>query len=233
MSEPSATQDAVSNVNSSLYEIVVYFGSTSLAVILASVSLVKPSVLLGAVAWIATLGAAQQIVLLLVSATVAYVYGQLASTLSSTLIGRQIRRLSRLLPQKYTEDYLYDFTEAVERLGFKDRLPPEKINNKWTLLFFVRSKNPGIARDLSKQQMRERLARLNALNILLLLTLNLSHILIIHSGYQLPPTSILKEIVSPYWVGVFAVLLLLFSYEFYKRACWNNDLIVKVLPVVE
>ena len=232
MPEPTTFQNVASNASSSLYEIVVYFGSTSLAVILASVSLLKTTVISDAAIWIATLGAAQQVILLIVSATVAYVYGQLASTLSSTIIGRQIRHMSSLLPEKYVADYRYDFSDAVEQIGVKDRLPPSKVNNKWTLLFFIRTKHPDISRDLSKRQMRERLARINALNMLVLLFTSISHIIIVRNGYQVTSNSIWKESIPLYWPVVFGVLSFLFSYEFFKRACWNNDLIVKFLPVI-
>ena len=83
-----------------------------------------------------------------------------------------------------------------------------------------------------KRQMRERLARLNALNMLILFVFTSSHVAYTGLGHFVPPGTILKYEVSINWPISFGILCGLFCYEFFKRASWNNDLIVKVLPAV-
>jgi hypothetical protein len=37
---------------------------------------------------------------------------------------------------------------------------------------------------------------------------------------------------SPWFVALCMLLAAAFAFEYYKRRCWNNDLLVKILPAI-
>lgn len=125
-------------VSTSIYEVIAYFGSACLALVLVGWGILDLQVLHEIKAFLGTLGAAGQAVLLIAVITVTYVYGQFASALSSSVIGIPVHRLVKRFPKRTSSDFNYDFSSLVSSCSLDIDLPAGKKNNKWTLVGRVR-----------------------------------------------------------------------------------------------
>jgi hypothetical protein len=183
--------------------------------------------------FVGALSGSEQFVLLIVLGTVTYVYGQFASALSSSVIGVPISRLAKRFPKWASSDFDYDFSALVSSCSLDVDLPSKKRNNKWTLIYFIITKTPNIGSDIIKRQARERLARINATNMLFLAVLSMFGFLARWTGLstQLPLRDALR-VPSPWYVALCMLLAAAFAFEYYKRRCWNNDLLVKIFPAI-
>ena len=109
-----------------------------------------------------------------------------------------------------------------------------KKNNKWTLIFHIINVAPAIGTDIVKRQARERLARINAFNMIAITIVCTVGVIIrsLDSEIFQQYNDILK-VPSAYFIVICFLFSLIFSYEYYKRRCWNNDLLIKVLPTID
>ena len=215
-------------LSSSLYEVIAYFGSASLAFVLFSIGLLDDPLFTALKQFFRSLNAAELTILVIIAVTIAYVYGQFASALSASVIGGSVSRFARKFHPKGWHDYNYDFTSLVASFFTEDNhIPDNKKNNRWTLVYLVIVMTPAIGADILKRQARERLARINSMNMALLMTASMAASIVsalgMLPGFH-PP--------SMWFAALCAVLSCLFAYEYYKRRCWNNDLLVKILPAI-
>jgi hypothetical protein len=226
-------ESASKQISSSLYEVIAYFGSACLALVMFLWGLLDNELLQEQKKFVGAHSAPELFVLLIVVGTVTYVYGQLASALSATVIGVPIARLTRRFSKRTSSDFDYDFSALVSSCALDVDLPIKKRNNKWTLIYFIITKTPNVGRDIIKRQARERLARINATNMLFLAVLSMFGLLAKWTGLSthLPLRDVLR-VPSPSYVALCMLLGAAFAFEYYKRRCWNNDLLVKILPAI-
>lgn len=154
-----------------------------------------------------------------------YEVGRSIEALSSLFVSRIIRKFS------IHSDYSYDFTDAVKQLNVGLPVDSGRVNNKWTIYFYALLHVPHIGQDLLKRYAWEKLSRSSAFVFLILfITSLISLVYIMFIGSDSPA--------GYYGFGSFIYtfvsggLTLSAFYEFYKRRCWNNDLLVKVIPVL-
>lgn len=219
------------HVPSSFYEIIAYFGSGALCIALFCIGFTERTALSAFADWLSVQSAPQTIALLVVLALVAYTYSQLVSALSAQLIGTPVKFVVGKLKSS-SEDFKEDFTSLVQSHRLAGFLPQKKLNNKWTLYFFLLAVVPEIGRDLLKRYAREKLARINATNMLFLLALAIAAKILNLTGWSVYfPLRHVIQIPTTGFTSICAALLMGFVYEYYKRKCWNNDLLTKVFPV--
>ncbi len=216
-----------------LYEVIAYFGSGALVLVLFSIGYADRAALKTIAGFLESTKAPEKILLFIFLGVLTYGYGQLSSTFSGILVGAPVSRIVKRLGARASADFRMDLTPIVEAYGLHRGLPPQKVNNKWTLLFYLQVVNPDIGRDLLKRYAREKLARINSLNMLVLTVIGIIGVLfrMIGIGSWIPLQDSLQW--PSGWFVVFCLILtVLFSFEFYKRKCWNRDLLVKVMAGV-
>lgn len=221
-------------IPNTLYEVIAYFSSGSLFILLGFLSIVEDDATSSITTAFFALDVYEQIAMILVLGILTYIYGQLASTLSAPLIADPVGRLIRRMNKRVSSDFRVNFSSILDSYGLSEKIPEGKRNNKWTLMFYLLLNAPNLGNDLMKRYAREKLARINAFNMLLLFILTifskLSSLLDLDIFYSL--TKFFK-VAHPIWFFVFFILVILYCYEYYKRKCWNNDLLIKVLPIAE
>ncbi len=176
------------------------------------------------------IGAIDILVVILVLLFIAYEYGRLAEALSHALVTNSIKLL-RKINIFSSPDYSIDFSSSVEQLELPVEIIESKKGNKWSIYFFALLHCPNIGQDLLKRYAWEKLSRSSAFSFLILFIISLVYqiIFLFTSRYM---------IVGDIGFGTWYYTLISFSfvlityYEFYRRKCWNNDLLVKVLPIL-
>ena len=221
-------------IPSTLYEIIAYFCSGILFVALGSVAMLDQVTLKKVTTYLFTLDLHEQIGLTVLLGILTYAYGQLSSTLSAPFIADPVSKFVKKLGRWTSSDFKTDFSNAVTSYGLADNLPSSKVNNKWTLMFYLQVKHPEIGKDIMKRYAREKLARINAFNMLLLTFLAIISIIgkDFGMGQKLGLGNVLQA-TNIWWIIIYIILVITYSYEYYKRKCWNNDLLLKVLPVTK
>ncbi len=221
-------------IPSSLYEIIAYFGSGCILIVFGLLGMVDQVAIKKAATYVFKLDLHEQIGLTVFVGIIAYAYGQLSSTLSAPIVAVPVSKFVKILGKHSSSDFKADLTDIVKTYGLAEELPPSKVNNKWTLMFYLQVKVPEIGKDIMKRYAREKLARINAFNMLLLTAIAiLSNI-----GKKMGIAKNLgfADVLKPanfWWLVFYIVLTFIYSYEYYKRKCWNNDLLIKVLPVTK
>lgn len=213
------------------YEIIAYFFSGGLFIALGSLAMVEPDVLKRIAIYVFSLGLPVQIGLVVFAGVLTYSYGQLASTLSAPFVADPVGKIVKKISRWTSPDFRIDFSDTVKAYGLSDKLPTSKINNKWTLMFYLNVKVPEIGKDIMKRYAREKLARINAFNMFLLIVLAILSLIgeRFQLGQRLGLSAVLRA-ADPLWLVLYIVLIAVYSYEYYKRKCWNNDLLIKVMP---
>ncbi|MBU0678979.1 MAG: hypothetical protein KJ626_12785 [Verrucomicrobia bacterium] len=220
------------HIPGTIYEIIACFGSGCLVFMLGALAVLDPAFVKRAAKFVLALDFPEQVGLMIVAVTLAYVYGQLSSTLSAPFVADPVGKIVKCLGKRASPDFRTGFESAVNAYGLSEKLPQDKRNNKWTLMFYLQAKAPEIGADIMKRYAREKLARINAFNMMVLTLLTLASLLCGHLqiGQRFGVTEILK-VANPWWLVLYLALCATYSYEYYKRKCWNNDLLLKVLPV--
>lgn len=222
-------QDYIPNT---FYEVIAYFGSATVLVLLACIGFAEIDFIRRIGDFARALKGQELALLCIIVLALVYAYGQLASTLSAPFIADPVGHLVKKLGKRVSPDFRMDFTDVVCQYGLHHCLPDNRVNNKWTLMFHLLVKSPSVGRDMLKRYAREKLARINALNALFMACLSvLTWIPYVRAARTFDALRPYIRTASPWFLLVCAALTAVFSYEYYKRKCWNNDLLVKVLPV--
>jgi hypothetical protein len=177
------------------------------------------------------IGATDVLIILLIFVFLGYEYGRLAEALSETVVGRPLRFLSARHWAFRNCDFNAILTEEVGKLPV-DAPAENRKGSKWTIYFFATLVAPEIGRDLLKRYAWEKLSRSSAMTLALLLTcsvivlaLRFTNVANVHAlgtwGFG-----------SIRYTTALTVLTMATYYEYYKRNCWNNDLLCKTLPVL-
>lgn len=167
---------------------------------------------------------------------VAYEYGRLAEALS-IWVGDLIRLFRKkgimFLKEK---DYNINFKPEIEKLNLHLSLKDDKMG-KWTIYFYAMRFTPGIGNDILKRYAWEKLSRSSAFTYGIVFLASIFMVFIraleIKSlfGYVFLNTGPFGFGSLVYTLSSFG-LMVFTTYEYYRRKSWNNDLLVKVLPVI-
>jgi hypothetical protein len=175
-------------------------------------------------------GVVEAITTILLLFFASYEYGRLAETYSHFFVGSVISHLSHLGVFK-NSDFRRAMTFQVSQLPIKIEQLEGRTADKWSIYFFSYVVNPDIGNDLMKRYAWEKLARSSGFTVLLLFTISVA----LYVRHNLENSVSLHDDLSfggiryPIVMGCLYVALLI---DYYKRNCWNNDLIIKTLPIL-
>ncbi|MDD4149170.1 MAG: hypothetical protein PHE33_04010 [Bacteroidales bacterium] len=167
---------------------------------------------------------------------IAYEYGRLAEALSNSISSmvRFLRKKKILFTKQ--KDYNINFKNEISKLNLHEMLDDDRMD-KWTIYFYIMRFQPSIGSDILKRYAWEKLSRSSAFTfgILLFISLLLSIIRLFNIkclfGYYFIDTGIFGFGSLAYTIGAFLIFILT-CYEYYRRRSWNNDLLIKILPVI-
>lgn len=114
-------------------------------------------------------------------------------------------------------------------LGIPEKLFFGRTKSKWTLFFFALEHVPPLGADLLKRYAWEKLARSSSFCGLTLLTFSLGV-----AAWDLAHGWTAPRMTFGSWSYscTAAALYLISSVDYYKRNCWNNDLLITTMPVI-
>ena len=190
------------------------------------------------VAWLGELEfAGSTTVLVLIGGVfVGYEYGRIAEAWSAILVQRPLIWLHELNFAGFNNpDFNCSLAETVamlpkELLDRYDEGSPA--DSKWILYFYSLGAMPELGSDLLKRYAWEKLSRNSAFSVAVLALLSLTIGIGDHFDWWFDDA-------APHWsfgrpelsVGLIALTAILYV-EYFRRNCWNNDLLRKVTPVV-
>lgn len=157
-----------------------------------------------------------------------YEYGRMAEALSATIVSGLLIQLRKRLNILRDPDFCARL--PTEQLSLDVDAAEYRHGSKWAIYFFASLVAPDLGRDLLKRYAWEKLSRSSAFTFGLLLLIAL-----VMGTYSLVTTCEPAEswgFGSVRLTGLLMVLTFAAYYEYYRRNCWNNDLLVKTLPVL-
>lgn len=163
----------------------------------------------------------------------AYEYGRMAEALSATAVSHLLSIIVRVTRKKQNveSDAFRNMTDQVDLLPLPVELAKKRKGTRWPIYFFALLYSPTIGSDLLKRYAWEKLARSSAFTFLLLFLTSLAFEILGLFGIK-------TSYAGDYGFGtigytLFSLLLAVLTYyEFYQRNSWNNDLLIKILPIV-
>lgn len=166
----------------------------------------------------------------------AYEYGRLAEALSSWIsdMVKYLRKRKILFARE--KDYSIPFGDQINKLKLPVKLEDERMD-KWTIYFYAMRFQPNIGSDILKRYAWEKLARSSAFTFGILSIIScIVGVLRIFQIKRLLSYSLLDTGFFG-WGSIaytfFSILMFaLTTYEYYRRKSWNNDLLIKILPVI-
>jgi predicted permease len=167
---------------------------------------------------------------------IAYEYGRLAEAHSNSVSNmvRFLRKKNILFTKQ--KDYSINFKNEISKLNLHEMLDDDRMD-KWTIYFYIMRFQPSIGSDILKRYAWEKLSRSSAFTfgILLFISFLLSIIRIFNIkclfDYCFIDTGIYGFGSLAYTLGAL-LMFILTCYEYYRRRSWNNDLLIKILPVI-
>lgn len=176
-------------------------------------------------------GASGVLAATVVLVAVSYEYGRIVEALSAPVVQRPLILLNRKTRLLASPDFNRDLTAEVSQLPFTDALDASQRGSKWSLYFFASYVAPALGNDLHKRYAWEKLSRSSALTMLFLTLASLGVLLAQHLGSWDEEFGAFG-FGSVIYMTVAPVLCVFSYYEYYRRNCWNNDLLCKTLPVL-
>lgn len=156
---------------------------------------------------------------------ISHIYGQTISAISEKVIGKPLKWLNKKLFKH--PDFKGSFKHITSKIDGIDNLPEKKKNNKWTIIYYILSKNNEVGTDLLRRYAREKVSRINSMNFLILLLISIYakfnaffHIEDCYSIFEYWQTTI-----------VLFLFFIISCYEYFQRKCWNSDLLIKTAPI--
>jgi hypothetical protein len=158
-----------------------------------------------------------------------YEYGRIAEAWSFWLVQKPLAFIAKKTDLLSDPDFLAQLPLNDPR--FSSLLIPEaKRGNKWTVYFYASLVEPGLGGDLLKRYAWEKLARNSAFSYAVLLIIS-AYITIIDLWTHAEPLGKWAFGTRQFNLTV-GILVVLTYFEYYKRNSWNNDLLVKVIPIL-
>lgn len=162
---------------------------------------------------------------------VGYEYGRIAEALSAVLVQAPLRFLHQRGILLKREEFLAPLEDVEDAVGVtvpKGARP----GGKWFVYFYAILVHPAIGTDLLKRYAWEKLSRNSAFTFaILLVTSCLFAIVHAISGSYETVCSTWRFGGWKFTSFAFALVVMTY-YEYYRRNCWNNDLLRKVLTVL-
>ena len=168
-------------------------------------------------------------VLVLVLFFASYEFGRLAETFSDIFIASPLRALKKRKLLFTNPDFALDLSPQVHLLGIPDKLYFGRTKSKWSLFFFALQYVPSVGADLLKRYAWEKLARSSAFCGLTLFIISLC-VRLVHGIHG--SAFAFMEFGSRSFTLCAVALYILSSVDYYKRNCWNNDLLITTMPVI-
>lgn len=159
-----------------------------------------------------------------------YEYGRAAEAWSADVVQRPIRWLARRDWLFKNADFCGPLSREVEALGLQS-IAGGRTGDKWTLYFYAFLVNEPLGSDLLKRYAWEKLSRSSALSLAILTGINMVWFVgellgfanRVDGGFGFGSAEL---------TGLTAVMTLGAYVEYYRRNCWNIDLLQKVTPVL-
>jgi len=164
----------------------------------------------------------KNIIIILLSISFIYIWGQVASTFSSYLVKKPITFLLKRILKKVNDGFFFKHDELLKNFSILEYYPEKLKGNYWTILYYIFLVSPNIGLDLMKRYARCKLARINSFNFLLLGIYSL--LLLIFNISQI-------EIKFLYSLILFFLTFIMYC-DYYQRQKWFNDIIIKIFASV-
>lgn len=159
-----------------------------------------------------------------------YEYGRIAEALSAYVVQSPLKWLNKRGIIFRNQDFLKEREEIYKILGLTDCYDGRK-GDKWAIYLYAFTKNTLIGSDLLKRYAWEKLSRNSAFTYFVLFLLSLIVIVIRYAPIHVDVFNDVSFGTILYTVTCF--LLCIFTYiEYYRRNCWNYDLLTKSLPIL-
>lgn len=217
--------DKLSSIPNVFYDLIVFASSTGLFLV---------GLLLGLGSftgdWYESLGAANVLLIFVALLFLSYEYGRIAEAWSAVLVQSPLAFLSKYLPFLKSPDFLANLENVEESLKLES-LPASRKGGKWAVYFYAMLVCPKLGTDLLKRYAWEKLSRNSAFTFCILLISSIICKILIWVKFKLPFTGSWTFGTWEYTVSAL-VLTCITYYEYYRRNCWNNDLLRKVLSVL-
>jgi len=161
----------------------------------------------------------------------AYEYGRLAEALStwiSSLVSFLRRKKICFTKEK---DFSICLKSEIQKMQLDQYLDNDRIGSKWTIYFYAMRFQPLIGADIMKRYAWEKLSRSSAFTFGLLFLVSLALAIPRIFGIIFFDTGLFGFGSLTYTFGMlfFTVIAV---YEFYRRRCWNNDLLKTIIPII-
>lgn len=160
-----------------------------------------------------------------------YEYGRIAEAWSASIVQAPLRFIHNRTRFLNSNDFLLNLDHAEELLGLKLENENRK-GGKWSIYFYAMLIDQKIGTDLLKRYAWEKLSRSSAFTFFVLFVISFS-------CYILSACFSVAGLFYGEWrfgsvqlTLLFFVFVVLTYYEYYKRNCWNNDLLLKVASVL-
>lgn len=163
-------------------------------------------------------------------AIVGYEYGRIAETWSSVIVQAPLRFLNRRGIGFTSADFLYEDPNVDEMLGLP-RNSSGKSGGKWAIYYYATVVDARLGTDLLKRYAWEKLARNSGFNFAILALISITIGCLRMIGIDMPFEGI-WAFGGVAYSSVLCLMVVITYYEYYKRNCWNADLIRRVLPVL-
>lgn len=158
-----------------------------------------------------------------------YELGRIAETFSDTFVAGPIKWLHRRRILFTNSDYNVELSDQVAMIGIPEAYFFGRTKSKWTLFFFALEYVPHVGADLLKRYAWEKLARSSAFAILCLCLISIT-VSIFYAVRDV--RAIAGTFGSPEYTWTAIALFVFWSVDYYKRNCWNNDLLITTMPVI-
>jgi len=161
---------------------------------------------------------------------IGYEYGRIAEAWSAVIVQKPLQFISSHTPFLKSKDFLSK-PPIPKELGIVfPSMPEAKRTDKWTIYFYASMVHPGLGSDLLKRYAWEKLSRNSAFSYCILFIISISSMIfqrvlkLSDFGSWSFGTTELSVLIG--------IMTLLTFYEYYKRNCWNNDLLIKAMPIL-
>ena len=181
--------------------------------------------------WYKSLGTANVFLIFAALIFLSYEYGRIAEAWSADLVQNPLKFIRNKTRFLNNPDFLADLSDIEEALGLSTLIETRK-GGKWTVYFYAMQINPMLGTDLLKRYAWEKLSRNSAFTFCILTIISvISGILNSISFITIPFQG--QWTFGSIGYSLISLTLMVFTYyEYYRRNCWNNDLLEKVLPVL-
>ena len=158
-----------------------------------------------------------------------YEFGRLAETYSDVFVGSPLRAFHKKGLLFKSKDFALDLSDQVLILGIPEELFFGRTRSKWTLFFFALEYVPLVGADLLKRYAWEKLARSSSFCGFILAIASFAVM-----GWDNAHSWTAPQMTFGSWsyTCAAALLYLISAIDYYKRNCWNNDLLITTMPVI-